>query len=97
MRDSKKPIYSNNVLWVFDGIFVFGHCNPMLNTINLHGLCSILYVAYVMGFHYITFVRISLTLVRQMNSVGLNSKDIVNSVGVFNDGLAMNSIFNQSL
>ena len=43
-----------------------------------------------MGFHYLTFMgrnlesRKKLTPVRLMNSAGLNNKNIMNSVGIFN-------------
>ena len=44
-----------------------------------------------MGLHYLTFMkrnlenRKNLTLVRITNSVGLNSKNILNNVNIFND------------
>jgi hypothetical protein len=50
-----------------------------------------LYLAFDVGLHYLTFVRRNLedkktlTLIWLMNSAGLNSKIIVNSVGIFND------------
>ena len=51
-----------------------------------------------MGIHYLTFMGKNLengkelTLVRISDNVGMNSKDIVNSVGVSNDIVAMNYI-----
>jgi hypothetical protein len=54
-----------------------------------------------MGLHYLTFMlrnlenKKRLTLVQLMNSVSLDSKSIVNSVGIFNDIVAMNSIFKE--
>ena len=54
-----------------------------------------------MGLHYLTFMlrnlenRKKLTFVRLMNNVSLNSKNIVNSVGIFSDSVAMNIIFKE--
>ena len=51
-----------------------------------------------MGLHYLTFMgrnlenRKKLTHVRIMNRVGMNNKNVVNSVFLFNDSVAMNSI-----
>ena len=51
----------------------------------------ILYLAYVMGLRYLYFMgrnlknKKKLTLVRIMISVGLNKKNIMNSVGIVND------------
>ena len=54
-----------------------------------------------MGLHYLTFVerdlenRKQLPLVQIINSVCINSMNIVNSVGNFNDIASMNSVFNE--
>ena len=51
-----------------------------------------------MGLHYLTFMERNLERgkklmpVRIMNSVGLNTKKIVNTVGNFIDSVAMNSV-----
>ena len=62
-------------------------------------LCSILYLASNMGIHYLIFIgrnlekRKKLMPIRIMKSVGLNSKNIVNSVGIFNVSAASNNNF----
>ena len=62
-------------------------------------LCSILYLAPNMGIHYLIFIgrnlkkRRKLMPIRIMKSVGLNSKNIVNSVGIFNVSAASNNNF----
>jgi hypothetical protein len=54
-----------------------------------------------MGLHYLTFTgrnlenKKKLTLVQIMNSVGMKSMSIGNRVGIFDDSVAMNSIFNE--
>ena len=54
-------------------------------------LVFVLYLAYDMGLHYLIFMgrnlenKKKLRLVRMMNSVGLNRKNIMNSVGIFKD------------
>ena len=66
-----------------------------LSNMCRYGVCS------DMGLHYLTFMgrnlenRKKLTLVRIMNCVGMNSKDIVNNVEVFSGSVVMNSIFNE--
>ena len=52
-----------------------------------------------MGLHYLTFMgrnlknRKKLMLVHIMNSVSLNSKNIVNGVGILNESVVINNIF----
>ena len=52
-----------------------------------------------MTLHYLTFMgrdlenRKKLTLVRMMNCVGMNSKHILNNVGISNDSTAVKNIF----
>ena len=66
-----------------------------LSNMCRYGVCS------YMGLRYLTFMgrnlenRKNFTLVRIMNSVGMNSKDIVNNVEVFSGSVVMNSIFNE--
>ena len=61
-------------------------------------LCAILYIAFGMDLHYLTIMGRNvenmkkLTLVRRMNSVDMNSKNIMNSVSISNDNVAMNTI-----
>lgn len=51
-----------------------------------------------MGLHYHTYMgndlenRKILTLVRMVNCVGMNNKNIVDNVGIFNDNIAINNI-----
>jgi hypothetical protein len=52
----------------------------------------ILYLEYEIGLHYLENNR-KLTPIRIMNSASINGKNIVNSVGIFNDIVAMNNIF----
>ena len=67
--------------------------------IQLHGLCSILYLASEMGLHYLTFVGRNFKNnkkpmpVRTINSVNMNSKNILNGVNICNDIVSMNSNF----
>ena len=54
-----------------------------------------------MGLHYLIFMwrnlenKKKLTLVQIMNSVGMNSKNIIYNVSIFNDHAIMSSIFNE--
>ena len=54
-----------------------------------------------MGLRNLTFIggsfknKKKLALVQIMNSVSMNNKIIANNVGVFNDSVAMNSIFSE--
>ena len=54
-----------------------------------------------MDLHYLTFMRKKLENKKKlvslwiMNRVDLNDKNIVNSVGIFNDGAIMNSILGE--
>ena len=47
----------------------------------------ILYLEYDMGLHYLTFM--------EKNDVGLNNKNVVNSVSIVNDSVAMNSNYRE--
>ena len=53
--------------------------------------------------HYLIFMgrnlvtRKNLAPVQIMNSVSMNSKNIVNNVGIFNDYVVMNSIFSNNI
>ena len=52
-----------------------------------------------MDVHYLTFMgrnlenKKKMMPIQRMNSVGINNKNIVNSVNIFNVSVAMNSIF----
>jgi hypothetical protein len=52
-----------------------------------------------MGLRYLTFMgrnlqkKNKLLLVQIMNNFGMNSKNIVNNISIFNDNVFMNSIF----
>ena len=54
-----------------------------------------------MGLHYLTFMgrnlenKKKLMLVQITNSASMNSKNIVNRVGIFNDFVARNSILRE--
>ena len=58
-----------------------------------------MYLASNMGLQYLTLMRRilenkkKLTSIRLMNSADMNSKNIVNNVGVFIDKAAMNTFF----
>ena len=60
-----------------------------------------LYLASEMGLHYVTFMgrhlenMKKLTSIRIMNSASMNSKNIMNSVGIFNVNGFINNIFNE--
>ena len=64
-------------------------------------LCSILYLAFNMGFHYLTFMgrnlksRKKLMLVRTINIGNMNSKNILNSVSIFNESVVVTSNYRQ--
>jgi hypothetical protein len=54
-----------------------------------------------MGLHYLTFmgrlleIKKKLTPIRIMKGVGMNSKNIMNTFGIFSYSVAMNRIFNE--
>jgi hypothetical protein len=61
----------------------------------------ILYLEPSMGLQYLTFIgrnlenRKKLTPVGIMNSIGLYSKNIVNTLGIFNDSANINNNFRE--
>ena len=59
-------------------------------------LCFILYLALEMGLHYLTFMERNLenkkNLIQVMNNASMNNKNIMNSLGIFND---VNNIFKE--
>ena len=67
-------------------------------TFSTAWLCSIIYLAYDMGLHYLTFTgrnprnRKKLTLTWLLNSVIMNSKNMVNDANIFKFSDALNSI-----
>ena len=68
-------------------------CCKFHNIIPIARLYSIIYVAFDMDLHYLTFMRRNLQNkkklmpVRIMNIVNMNIKNIVNNVGIVNDAL----------
>ena len=65
------------------------HLKKILRYYLVAWLYSILYLAYDMGLHYLTFLRGNLnnrkklTLVWIMNSVGMNNMNIANNISIF--------------
>jgi hypothetical protein len=55
------------------------------NIVQLHDCVFVLYLESNMGLHYLTFMK--------KNDVGSNSKNVMNSVSIVNDSVAMNSSF----
>ena len=54
-------------------------------------LCSILYLTSDMGLHYLTFMRRNMESIKKLTpSRRMNSKNIVNSVAIVRDSVAMN-------
>ena len=65
-----------------------------MNIIQLYW--SILYLASNMDFHYLTIMGRNLENIKKLTLVPImNSKNIVTSVGVFSESVAMNSIFSE--
>ena len=62
-------------------------------------MCSILYLASRMGMQYLAVMgrnletKKKLTPFQKMNIVGFNTKNIMNSVGIFNDNVGVNNQF----
>ena len=71
----------------------------LTQTYSIAWLCSILYLTSDMGLHYLIFMgrnlenRKKLTPTRIMNSANMHSTNIVNNVGVFNDSVAIITLF----
>ena len=57
------------------------------NIIQLHDCVFIFYLEYDMGLHYLTFM--------EKFDLGLNNKNVVNSVSIVNDSVAMNCNFRE--
>ena len=70
-----------------------------MESITLFSCMVVFHLAIDMGLRYLTLMRRNLENkkklmpVRIMNSAGMNSKNIVNNVSIFSDGVAMNSDF----
>ena len=80
---------------------VFSADSSLFITLFDAWLCSILYLAYDMHIHYLTFMGRNLenkkkwTPIWMLNSACMNSKYIVNNVGICNQGVATSSISNE--
>ena len=64
------------------------------NIIQLHW--SILYLAFNMDLHYLIFMGRNLENIKKLTPARImNSKNIVNKADVFNESVAMNSVFSE--
>ena len=87
------------------------HVSYMYVMVEIYLMCFIPLFSCMVVFHSISIIwhghplsclhgrnsknRKKLMLVRIMNSVGMNSKNIMNNIKIFNDSAIMNNIFNE--